>query len=111
MFTRAEVFSTNLLAAMQRKNVSRRELARRIRPDDPEQARSEVRRALRGVHEPQQRTVDKFADALSVTPDELLPDEDEQEAALVDTVAVDMLEALESQLRLLKVRMGRTVAA
>lgn len=81
-FTRAQVFSTNLLSAMQRKNVSRRGLAKLIRPDDPELGRNDVRRALRGKHEPTAQTVQRYSDALEILPAELLPaEDDEQEAA------------------------------
>lgn len=80
--TRAQVFASNLWAAMERQNISRRELAKRIDPDDPEQGRHAVRRALRGVHEPTPATVQRYADALEdVTPEELLPEDDEAEAA------------------------------
>lgn len=95
-FTRAEIFSANLKAIMERGNVSRRELARRLYPDDPEVGRSNVRRSLRGLHEPNRRTVELHAEALGVEPDELLPEEDEQEAALD---VARMLADLESRVK------------
>lgn len=98
-FTRAEIFSANLKGAMERLNVSRRELARRLYPDDPELGRSNVRRALRGIHEPTRPTVETYAAALEIEPDELLPDEDEQEAA---QDVGQMLADLEARVRKLK---------
>lgn len=92
-FTRAEIFSSNLKGTMERLSVSRRELARRIYTDDPELGRSNVRRALRGIHEPTRHTVEVYAAALDVEPDELLPEEDAQEAALDVAQLLSDLEA------------------
>jgi transcriptional regulator with XRE-family HTH domain len=108
MFTRAEVFSTNLLVAMQRKNVSRRALARLISPDDPELGRSKVRRALRGMHEPTHQTLALYAEVLEVEPEELLPEETEEEAALD---MARMVRDLESRVRQMKRAMKPKVLA
>jgi transcriptional regulator with XRE-family HTH domain len=98
-FTRAEVFSENLKGTMERLNLSRRELARRLYPEDPELGRSNVRRSLRGLHEPTRHTVEVYAAALEIEPDELLPEEDEQEAA---QDVGQMLADLEARVRKLK---------
>lgn len=107
-FTRAEIFSANLKRTMERLNVSRRELARRLYPDDPELGRSNVRRSLRGIHEPTRHTVEVYAEALGVVPDELLPEDDEEEAA---QDVGQMLADLEARVRKLKKAVRRSTVA
>src|SRR5262245_5449812 len=100
---RTRTFSPDLmLAEMTRLGVSRRELSRRLKPDNPEYARALLHKHLiRFYKEPQVATVERYADALGVTY-EALTIEDEESAEV---------EALTQRLSELRRRQERRTAA
>lgn len=100
---RTRTFSPDLmLAEMTRLGVSRRELSRRLKPDNPEYARALLHKHLtRFYKEPQVATVERYAEALGVTY-EALTVEDEESAEV---------EALTQRLSELRRRQERRTAA
>lgn len=78
-------FGIRLRAELDRQHVSNRELARRLDPVDPERARRSIARWLaprnRAVT-PSRPNVVALATALGVRPEDLKPDEDDEEADL-----------------------------
>jgi transcriptional regulator with XRE-family HTH domain len=97
MVVERTAFGTRLRNELNRQDISARELARRLRPDDPEGARRSVARWLaprdRAVV-PGKAKVAQIAAALGVDPSALSADDDEES----DPVA-DLLRALRRVVR------------
>jgi transcriptional regulator with XRE-family HTH domain len=91
-------FGSRLRAELDRQRVSNRELARRLDPTDPEGARRSVARWLapkgRAVT-PSAPNIAAIAAALGVRPEDLEPEEDEEESDL----AMRMLEMIREVVR------------
>src|SRR5262245_14877486 len=100
---RTRTFSAErMLTEMDRLGVSRRELSRRVKPDNPEHARSLLHKHLTGFYkEPQAATVERYAAALGVSVNDLTV-EDEESAEV---------QALSQRLTELRRRQERRTAA
>ena len=73
-------FATQLRDAFDERNVSIRAAARRLNPDSPETARSNLSRWLRGSHMPSRTSRRQVAVALGFPPDHFEPDSDDEES-------------------------------
>lgn len=69
-------YGESLQAALDRTEVSVRELARRLNPSDPETARRSVKRYLRGSQTPTVQTREQIADALGLSRSDIEGDTD-----------------------------------
>ena len=86
-------FSPDKMKAVLRdKAISKRELGRRIYPEDAEMIRPALNRHLRGVVEPKPETIQRYADALEVSFDDLTDEEPEPDMALLEA-KVDAIRA------------------
>jgi transcriptional regulator with XRE-family HTH domain len=90
-------FGARLRAELDRQGISNRELARRLDPADPEGARRSIARWLaprdRAVT-PSRPNVAAIAAALGVQPEELQPEEDDDEESDLAATLVHTLKAL-----------------
>lgn len=85
MVTERTSFGRKLRRSLDRQGVSVRELARRIRPDDPETGRRNIARWLAPVDRavtPSRATINAVADVLGVDPAELADDDEESDPAV-----------------------------
>lgn len=78
--TRAKLtFAVQLRQAIDTEDISVRELARRLNPENPEAPRSGLHKWLAGKHVPSRTSRRAVARALGLSPDHFLDDDDSEE--------------------------------